>query len=258
MDWVTPGNSTFTAAPTIQVTEFDSSLCGLTSFYCIGKPGVAQGNSSSLDPLREPVMFRFVYRNFGDHEALVGNLATDVDGADHAGVRWFELRSSDAAWSLYQEGTYALGDGVNRWMGSIAMDGAGNIALGYSVSNSTSVYPGCATPAGWSATPSGTMPQGEASMIEASANNGSNRWGDYASINVDPLDDCTFWFASKFGGPTSSQWSTRGRVVQVRRLRHTGLLPRVAPGERPGLRRASRRLHLTVGSDRRLLEPGER
>ena len=83
VDWTTPGNSTFTAPPTIQVAEFDSQLCGLTSFYCIGKPGVAQGSGSSLDPLREPVMYRLAYRNFGDHEAMVGNLATDVDGADH-------------------------------------------------------------------------------------------------------------------------------------------------------------------------------
>jgi len=209
VDWATPANTTFTAAPAIQVTEFDSSLCGLTSFYCIGKPGVAQGSSSSLDPLREPVMFRYVYRNFGDHEAMVGNLATDVDGSNLAGVRWFELRGSNTSWNLFQEGTYALGDGVNRWMGAIAMDGAGNIALGYSVSNSSSVYPGLRYAGRLAGDPLGTMPQGEASMFEASANNGSNRWGDYASVSVDPLDDCTFWFASKFGGPTTGQWSTR-------------------------------------------------
>ncbi len=209
VDWATPANTTFTAAPTIQVSEFDSSLCGLTSFYCIGKPGVAQGSTSSLDPLREPVMFRLAYRNFGGHQAMVGNLATDIDGNNLAGIRWFELRGSGSAWGLHQEGTYALGDGVNRWMGSIAMDGAGNMALGYSVSNSTSVYPGIRYAGRLAGDPPGTMPQGEASILEASANNGSNRWGDYSSMNVDPLDDCTFWFANKFGGPSSGQWSTR-------------------------------------------------
>ena len=208
VDWVTPGNSTFIAPPAIQVTEFDSALCGLSSFYCIGKPGVPQGNPSSLDPLREPVMHRFVYRNFGSHEALVGNLATDVNGADLAGLRWFELRGTGSAWGLHQEGTYSL-DSVNRWMGSIAMDGSGNIALGYSVSNSSSVFPGLRYAGRLLGDPPGTFPQGEASILEANANNGSNRWGDYASINVDPVDDCTFWFASKFGGPSSGQWSTR-------------------------------------------------
>jgi hypothetical protein len=208
VDWVTPANSTFTAAPAIQVAEFDSTLCGLTSFYCMGKPGVAQGSNSSLDPLREPVMFRLVYRKFSDHETLAGNLVTDVDGANLGGIRWFELRGSGTSWSVFQEGTYSL-DNVNRWMASLAMDGAGNIAMGYSVSNSTSVYPGLRYAGRLAGDPVGTMPQGEASIFEASVNNGSNRWGDYSSLNVDPLDDCTFWFAGKFGGPTSGQWSTR-------------------------------------------------
>ena len=55
-------------------------------------------------------------------------------------MRWFELRKTAAAWSLVQEGTYAP-DAVNRWMGAIAMDGDGNIALGYNVSSSA-VFPG--------------------------------------------------------------------------------------------------------------------
>ncbi len=225
VDWATPGNSTFTAPPTIQVAEFDSALCGLSSFYCIGKPGVPQGSSSSLDPLREPVMYRFVYRNFGDHETLVGNLATDVNGADLAGVRWFELRGTGSSWGLFQEGTYSL-DTVNRWMGSIAMDGSGNIAMGYSVSNSTSVYPGLRYAGRLAGDPPGTLPQGEASIFEASSNNGSNRWGDYASINVDPADDCTFWFTGMFGGPSSGQWSTR---IASFKFDQCGCLLNIAP-----------------------------
>jgi hypothetical protein len=209
VDWVTPANTTFTAAPTIQISEFDSTLCGLSSFYCIGKPGVPQGSGSSLDPLREPAMYRLAYRNFGDHETLVGNLATDVDGGNLAGIRWFELRGSGSTWSLYQEGTYSLADSVNRWMGSVAMDGSGNIALGYSVSNSASVYPGLRFAGRLEGDTLGTLPQGEATILDATANNGSNRWGDYASMNVDPADDCTFWFTGMFGGPSSGQWSTR-------------------------------------------------
>ena len=40
---------------------------------------------------------------------------------------------------VYQQGTYAP-DSTYRWMGSIAMDGGGDIALGYSAS-STSLNP---------------------------------------------------------------------------------------------------------------------
>ncbi len=96
-------------------------------------PGVAQGSGSSLDPLREVVMNRLAYRRLGGGEVLVGNLVTDV-GSDQGGERWFELRDSGTGWSLHQEGTYSP-DAVNRWMGAIAMDGAGNILLGYNASN---------------------------------------------------------------------------------------------------------------------------
>jgi hypothetical protein len=216
VDWATPASSTFTALPLIQTTEFDSSLCGLTSFYCMAKPGVAQGSSSSLDPLREVIMWRMAYRNFGAYETLVGNLVTDVDGADRGGVRWFELRNTGGAgWTLFQEGTYSpdvAGDpaNVNRWMASAAMDGAGNIAVAYSASAFTSVYPSLRYAGRRAACdPVGTLPLGENNIIAAAANNGSNRWGDYHSINVDPSDDCTFWFAGMYGGPTGGQWTTR-------------------------------------------------
>ena len=86
-------------------------------------------------------MWRLQYRNFGSHEALVGNFVTDVDGTDHGGIRWFELRKTAAApWALFQEGTQAP-DQANRWMGSIAMDKDGNMALGYSVSEGEPLPP---------------------------------------------------------------------------------------------------------------------
>ena len=56
----------------------------------------------------------------------------EVEGADQAGIRWFELRRTPPGsgnWTLFQEGTHAP-DTDNRWVGSIAMDEAGNIALG--------------------------------------------------------------------------------------------------------------------------------
>jgi hypothetical protein len=215
IDWATPANSTFTALPLVQTSEFDSTLCGLTSFYCMAKPGVSQGSSSSLDPLREVMMWRLAYRNQGAYQGLVGNLETDVDGANRGGIRWFELRNPGSGWTLYQEGTYApdvAGDpaNVNRWMGSAGMDGAGNIAVAYSASAFTSVYPSLRYAGRRAACdPLGTLPLGENNIIAAAANNGSNRWGDYHSINIDPSDDCTFWFTGMYGGATSGQWTTR-------------------------------------------------
>lgn len=202
VDFATPANSSLSGPQTVPIAEIDSDLCGLTSFECIPMPGTG----TTLDPLREVVMWRLQYRNFGSHETLVGNLTTDVDNTDHAGIRWFELRKSGGgAWALFQQGTYAP-DEHGRWMGSIAMDGSGNIALGYSVSSST-VYPSVRYAGRLSGDPLGTLPQGEIEIVDGSGSNSSFRWGDYSSMHVDPADDCTFWYTNMYS--PGSNWSTR-------------------------------------------------
>lgn len=206
VNWTTPGNSTFTKIADILTAEFDSTLCGLTSFFCMGMPGVPQGSGNSLDPLREVIMHRLGYRNFGTHEVLVGNFVTDI-GDNIGGIRWFELRKVGAgAWELYQEGTYAPTTNDNRWMGGIAMDGSGNIALGYNVSSQT-IYPSIRYAGRLASDPLGTLPQGEYTLVNGSAINGSNRYGDYSAMGIDPIDDCTFWFTGEWNDAT--QWKTR-------------------------------------------------
>jgi hypothetical protein len=126
-------------------------------------------------------------------------------GSDRAGVRWFELRKTSGNWFLHQQGTYAPGS-ISRWMGAIAMDRQGNMALGYNVGNS-STYPGLRYVGRLATDAAGTMPQGEFTIVNGSASNASNRYGDYSSMNVDPVDDCTFWFTGEWNN--ASQWSTR-------------------------------------------------
>ena len=202
VDFATPANSSFSGPINIPVAEFDSELCGYVSFQCFPQ----QGSGTTLDPLREVIMQRLQYRNFGTHEVLVGNFVTDVDGTNHGGVRWFELRKSGGgSWSLYQEGTYAP-DANNRWMGAISMDGAGNIAVGYNVTSS-SMYPSLRYAGRLASDPLGTLPQGEGTLIDGSAANSSNRYGDYSAMSVDPADDCTFWFTGEYNA--NSTWSTR-------------------------------------------------
>jgi len=153
------------------------------------------------------VMFRWVYRNFGTHETLLGNWVTDVDGTDHGGVRWIELRRAPGgSWTLHQEGTFAP-DEHHRWMGAIAMDKQGNIALSYSVS-STSLFPAVRYTGRAAGDPLGVMTQGEHSIVESTASNASNRWGDYANTVVDPEDDCTFWTTNNYVNPNRT-WHTR-------------------------------------------------
>ena len=201
VDWANAANSSLTGPIPIGVSDFDSNLCGLTSFSCIDQPG-----SANLDPLREVVMYRLQYRNFGSHETLVGNLATDADGTDRAGVRWFELRKNGGSWSLFQEGTYAPDDGDSRWMGSGSMDGAGNIAVAYNVAGA-STFPGLNYAGRLAGDPAGSLPQGENVLVAGSASSSTNRYGDYNQMTLDPVDDCTFWVTGEYNA--ASAWSTR-------------------------------------------------
>ena len=117
--FVTPPTSTFTPEDTLHVTSFTYTVCGFFNFNCIPQAGTAQ----KVDAVSEWPMQRLAYRRFGDHEALVGNFTVGGGSASPgAAPRWFELRNTGAAWSLFQEGTYDPGSGLNRFMGSTALD----------------------------------------------------------------------------------------------------------------------------------------
>jgi len=205
IDWVNPSNSTITGPFDLPTAPFNANMCHY-SMDCIPQPGTTRG----LEALSDRLMYRLQYRNFGDYEAMVVNHTVDVDGTDHAGIRWYELRRTNGSWSIYQQGTFAP-DAHNRWMGSVAMDGDGNIALGYSISSNT-MYPSIGYAGRLSIDPPGTLPRGEGIIIlgSGSQTHSSSRWGDYSSMSVDPVDDCTFWYTQEYYETTSNAgWQTR-------------------------------------------------
>ncbi len=133
-----------------------------------------------------------------------------------AGMRWYEIRRENGAYSVHQQGTYNPGDGVHRWMGSAAMDRNGNIALGYNVVNGVDVYPGIRYTGRLAGDPLGAMTLGEETIVNGTGvqRTTNSRWGDYSSLNVDPVDDCTFWYVNEYytaAGQASSLagWQTR-------------------------------------------------
>lgn len=207
LDWDNPGNSTFTGPINIEVSEFDTNLGG-TNFGDLSVP--QPDGATNLFPLKQPLMWRLQHRTVNEKQYIVGNMVTDVDGNDLHGVRWFQLERPDNAvsegWSLADEGTYHLGDTVNRWMASTAMDGDGNIAIGFNVSD-TSTYPGMRYAGRLATDPPGTMPHGEISIIEGTTSSNNSRWGDYSSLSVDPVDECTFWYTAQYSN--NNNWSTR-------------------------------------------------
>jgi hypothetical protein len=198
--WNSRPSASFQMVAQLPVAEFDSNFpCG-PSRGCIPQPGITNPDQY-LDILsyRQRPTYRLAYRNFGTYETMVTNQSVEaLPGV--AGVRWYEIRRANGQYALYQQGTYAPNDGVHRWMGSVAMDKFGNIAAGYSVSNATDVYPGIRYTGRLAGDPLGQMTLGEGVIINGTGvqTTTNSRWGDYTSMNVDPVDDCTFWYVNEY------------------------------------------------------------
>jgi hypothetical protein len=201
VDWAAPSSSTLTGPTTIPVASFSPACNGGT---CIPQSGTSQ----KLDSLADRLMYRLAYRNFGDHESLV--VGHSVTAGSSVGMRWYELRSPSGTPTVYQQGTYAP-DSSYRWMGSIAMDRNGDIAMGFSVSSST-LHPGIRYTGRLAGDSLGVMTQGEGTIFDGGGSQTGSlaRWGDYTSMSVDPSDDCTFWYTSEYLPSNGSfNWHTR-------------------------------------------------
>jgi len=201
VDWSNPGNSRFSSTPKlISVAPFSPA--------CAGEDCIPEKSGLPLDSLGDRLMYRLAYRNFGDHESLV--VSHSVDSGSTVGMRWYELRNPNGTTpTVYQQSTFAP-DARARWMGSAAMDGNGDIALGYSISSSSS-FPSIAYTARLAGDELGTMTQGETIVkTGAGAQTTYPRWGDYSSMSIDPSDDCTFWYTNEYlpTTPGDFKWRT--------------------------------------------------
>jgi len=207
VDWSNPASSTFTHTQNLPTAAFDSNMCDYSG-NCIPQ----QGTTRKVDAISDRLMYRLQYRNFGTYQTLVANHTVDVNDADRAGIRWYELRKAGSDWSIYQQGTYSLEtDTAHRWMGSIAMNKLGDMALGYSKSGA-SVYPSIYATGRLSEDDGGVMTQAEIPIQDGSGNqtHAAGRWGDYSHMSVDPIDDCTFWYTQEYYATSgSAPWRTR-------------------------------------------------
>jgi hypothetical protein len=205
VDFTNTANSTFTGPINIPVAAFTEACSGGT---CVPQPSTKQ----KLDSLADRLMYRLAYRNRSGTESLVANHSIFVSGSRHSqvdGVRWYEIRTPNATPTLFQQGTFSP-DSTSRWMGSIAMDKVGNIAVGYSAS-SGSVFPAIRFTGRVPTDPLGTL-EGESSIQTGAGSQLANlsRWGDYSSMSIDPVDDCTFWYTSEYLMNSGTfNWSTR-------------------------------------------------
>jgi hypothetical protein len=206
VDWTT-GTGTLTGPTNVSGVAAFSRACG--GGVCVPQPGT----TTQLDTLADRLMYRLSYRNFGDHESLVINHS--VTNGTGTGIRWYELRNAtgqtlgSAAPVLFQQGTFAPSNDF-RWMGSAAMDKTGGIAIGYNISNASTIVPSIRYAYRGPADPLGTMGN-ETSVLAGSGSQTGNlsRWGDYSTISIDPVDGCTMVFTTQFQPANGSfNWTT--------------------------------------------------
>ena len=209
VDWQHPNNSSFSGPVALKVASFNPIICN-------NDPGadcaVQPQTSQKLEVLADRLMYRLAYRNFGLYQSMVVNHNVQV-GNSVPGTRWYEIRvNNQGTATVYQQGTYSQLDSNGRWMGSIAMDKLGNMALGYSISSAT-IFPSIRYTGRNVTDPINTMRTektivtGQGSQLAIPGD--SNRWGDYSSMAIDPSDDCTFWYTTEYVKTTGiAHWST--------------------------------------------------
>ncbi|MDP1623111.1 MAG: T9SS type A sorting domain-containing protein [Bacteroidales bacterium] len=203
-DWETPASSTFGNLTYLNVNPFGTLGWG---------SGIPQlGSPQLLETLGDRLMYRLQFRKFNGYSSMVLNHSVSA-GSGIAGIRWYELRNTGAAWTIYQQATFAP-DNHSRWMGSIAQDSAGTISIGYSVS-SASMYPGIRYTGRLKTDPLNQMTIMERTIKHGGGSqtgnwSGRSRWGDYSALSVDPAAPTTFWFTTEYYNSTSSSsWQTR-------------------------------------------------
>jgi hypothetical protein len=206
VNW-TSATGTLTGPIAVPGVAAFSRACG--GGTCIPQPGT----TTRLDSLADRLMYRLSYRKFATHEAMVINHS--VTSGTGVGVRWYELRNAagqsfaSAAPVLHQQGTFAPSNDF-RWMGSAAMDKTGGIAVGYNISNASTIVPSIRYAYRGPADPLGTMGNETSVLVGSGSQTGNlTRWGDYSTIAVDPVDGCTMVFTTQFQPANGNfNWTT--------------------------------------------------
>ena len=203
VDFDVPANSNVSAPEEFPVTPFINVFDG-GSFVNLTQPG----GGSDIDALQSTIMNQAQFRKFPSHNSAIFNFVVDTDAGpgELAGIRWYEFRQSGDGmpWSMHQEGTFTAPDGRHAWMGSMAMDEQGNIGMGYtSMAGPTTPNP-TAFPVGMYYTgrfandPAGTMTVAEEVVQIGPGNIQGFRYGDYAKLDVDPVNGKEFWFITEY------------------------------------------------------------
>ena len=202
VDFDNPTSSTISSPLEIPTDPFNAY------FAPFGAGDVAQpGTGQKIDMITGVISYAANYRSFGTHNSWVITFNDNVDGSN-AGVRWIELRN-DATnpWEIFQEGTYAPADDNSRFMGSAAMDAAGNIGLAFNIASAT-LPAGIRYTGRYDGDALGEMTIAETTIVDGvGVQTTTNRFGDYSHLTMDP-NNFTFWHTAEYFS-ANNQWRTQ-------------------------------------------------
>lgn len=201
VDWAFPMSSSIVLKQEIPVAPFNTDFD--PNWNDLPQPNTSQ----KIDAVPGAFMFMANQRSFTNYDAITLCHTVDVDLSVNmnSAIRWYELRKAGSNWSLEQQGTFAPDD-ENRFMGSIGMDRQGNIGIAYSLT-SNNTFPSLKFTGRRATDDTGTMSFDETSAFEGTGSQtNSTRFGDYAQLTIDPVDDLTFWYTGEFIG--NNGWET--------------------------------------------------
>ena len=208
-NFTNPRLTSFTGPTLIPVAAYTQLCSGTGTCVPQPSPGVR------LDGLGDRMMSRLSYRLYPDgRESLVANHSVST------GVRWYEIRNPNARTpTVFQQGTFGPSPFTlvrSRWMGAMAQDKNGNFLLGYSIS-SDDLRPSLYVSGRKPTEAAGTL--GFEFIVVTGTGvqtDGLTRWGDYSSMTVDPVDNCTFWFTGQYlKADGIFNWNTRIAGVRL-------------------------------------------
>jgi hypothetical protein len=203
-DFGTPENSTFTGPLDVEVDDYNPVFEFVDTV-----PQPPPGGGLEVNGW---IQYRAPLRAFGGYESMIVEHDVRSDSGI-VGPRWYEVRDPlniAGGPTINQQGSYLPDDNVHRWMGSAAIDYSGDIAVGFSVTDDTSTNPGIRWAGRLPGDPDGVLGQGEAELIAGDNPFAGFRWGDYSSMAIDPVDQCTFWYTQMYAPASAGQdWSTR-------------------------------------------------
>lgn len=211
--------------PNNSISYFKQSLivAPFRSNFCLTKSCIPSLTGEGYDAISNRIMNKPYLKKIGNIEIIVGNHTVDA-GNSISGLRWYELNLESNNWIVKQQGTYAPASinvcnryaPVHRFMGSIAINNAGQMALGYNNSSSNG-YASIGFTGRNNSDQNGIMTY-EETIGKTGEGYGTfrSRWGDYNDITTDLNNDSLFWFTSMYDSPNG--WKTKIISFKLRSL----------------------------------------